>query len=371
MGRVSIVRIHNDLKQSLDETIELLGGIKAFVQKHDRVLLKPNLNDFECFNSTELTAVLIELLFDNNIKNLFIGESTFGNAQMTNNHFKKTGYIELAEKYGIKLINFNSSKPVPIKAGRPLVLKEISVAEHALQATKIINLPVMKVHYATGITLCLKNLKGLLACTEKRRFHEVALDKAIVDLNNSIKPDLNIVDCITCMETMGTKGGDLLTLNLLLAGADSGEVDYIGSRIMGYDLNEVMHLKYYMRANKINVNKIDVLGEKIEHVLHAFKKVNMKKTVPPFVTIHNKNACSSCVNALLLSFAFLEKKLPEQLDIYMGSVYKQNKNSHIKVGFGNCCIQESVFPLKVKGCPPYPFELKDILQFNKKNVLKK
>ncbi len=362
MGCVSIVKTHVDLKQSLHNALDLLGGINTFVQKHDRVLLKPNLNDFECFTTPELTAALIELLFDNNIRNVHIGESTFGNERITNNHFIKTGYIDLAKKYNIDIINLNKSKAVPISVNNPLILQEINIAEDVLWATKIINLPVMKVHYATGVTLCLKNLKGLLARDEKRHFHEVALDKAIVDLNNSIKADLHIIDGITCMETMGPKGGDLLNLNLIIAGKNGGEVDYIGSKIMGYDLSEVPHLRYYLEANKINVNEIRVLGEKYEHVMHPFKKVNMEKLVPPFVTIYNRNACSSCANALLLSFRFLEKQLPDHLDVYLGTKHKIMKGPNIKVGFGNCCIKEYSFDRSVKGCPPYPFELKKILE---------
>ncbi|NOZ63609.1 MAG: DUF362 domain-containing protein, partial [Caldiserica bacterium] len=32
------------------------------------------------------------------------------------------------------------------------------IARDALEADKIINIPVMKVHYATGITLCLQKV---------------------------------------------------------------------------------------------------------------------------------------------------------------------------------------------------------------------
>ena len=91
----------------------------------------------------------------------------------------------------------------------------------------------MKVHYATGITLALKNMKGLLVGGAKRRCHEAGLDKAIVDLNNTldkaivdlnntIRPHLNVVDAISCMERMGPRGGDIVRMDLVMAGGDSG-----------------------------------------------------------------------------------------------------------------------------------------------------
>ena len=104
------------------------------------------------------------------------------------------------------------------------------IAKEIDEIDKLINLPIMKVHYATGITLALKNLKGILVRDDKRNFHALGLDECIVDLNNTIKPHINILDCITCMERMGPRGGDLVNLGLILAGKESGAVDYVGSR---------------------------------------------------------------------------------------------------------------------------------------------
>ena len=88
----------------------------------------------------------------------------------------------------------------------------------------------------------------------------------------------------------------------------------------------------------------------------------MEKIIPPFITIYNKNACSSCVNALLLSFRFLEKQTTGHCDVYLGTNPKITENKNIKVGFGNCCIKKYGFDRSVKGCPPYPFEFKRILE---------
>ncbi|MFW6389737.1 MAG: DUF362 domain-containing protein, partial [Halanaerobiales bacterium] len=118
-------------------------------------------------------------------------------------------------------------------------MDEIKIAEEVFNVDKIINIPIMKVHYATGITLSMKNLKGLLVGDEKMHFHEFGLDKSIADLNKVMKPDLHIVDCISCMEGMGPRGGEMVNLNSIMAGKESATVDYVGSKIMGYEVEEI------------------------------------------------------------------------------------------------------------------------------------
>jgi len=329
------------------------------------VLLKPNLNGSQCVTNIALVEALIQILYDYNIKRIFIGESSFGNYKITENFFKETGYRALAEKYGLAIKNFNRAETTELKVKNPRILDKIPIARDALEADKIINIPVMKVHYATGITLCLKNMKGLLSPEYKKHFHEVGLDNAIVDLNNSIKSHLNIVDGSYCMEKMGPHGGDVFNLGLILAGQNSWEVDYIGSQIMCYSLEEVKHLKYYLESNNIgydSLNNIEVLGEKIENVKYPFKKAVMTRIIPDKIRLHNIDACSSCMNAFLISCKLLDMEIKKEVDIIMGtkSINDELNPDKIQIAFGNCC-KTGKPANKIRGCPPYPFKLKELL----------
>jgi uncharacterized protein (DUF362 family) len=357
MGKVSIVKTHSGIKKALYKSIDLIGGIAAFIHKNDTVLVKPNLNDFESFTSPELVESLIELLFDHGIKNVFIAESTFGNEFITEKHFEKSGYYGIAKKFNIELINLNKSPVVEKTVKNPLILGKIRVAKDLERATKIINIPVMKVHYATGVSLCLKNLKGFLAKDEKKHFHEAGLDGAIVDLNNEIKTDLNIIDCTSCMEKMGPKGGDVFNLHLLIAGKNIEEVDSVGAEVMGYRIDEVVHLKKYIEVNHLTAGGIDIVGEKLASVLRPFKRVDLRHSIPKTVVIHDKNACSACVNALLVSFRFLENQSMEHFEIFMGNC-DQGAPKGGYIAFGNCCDMKGC-DIEVKGCPPYPLVLNE------------
>jgi uncharacterized protein (DUF362 family) len=327
------------------------------------VLLKPNLNGSEGLTNIEVTESLIQLLLDYGAKKIVMAESTFGNAQVTDICFEKSGYNALAKKYGIELINLNKSQGVETVVVNPLIADKIKIAKEVFEADKIINLPVMKVHYATGITLAMKNLKGLLVGNEKKHFHEMGLDKSIVDLNNTIKPALNIADCTACMERMGPRGGDIVNLNLIMAAEKSEEMDYVGCMVMEHTPDDVKHLKLYLEMNKIDVGAIKVVGEKIGNVKYPFKKAKVEGVFPPNVKVHNINACSSCMGALILSFHFLEKKLEGKTDIFLGAKHdKEQKADGLKISFGNCCCCDLDFDIKIKGCPPYPFDLKTELE---------
>lgn len=364
MGKVSIVKTNNGIKSALINALDLIGGLEKYIQHNDYVMLKPNLNGTEGVTNLELVESIIQLLLDYGVRRLVIGESTFGNQQMTDMFFNKTGYSELARKYSIDLINLNKSEIIEVDVKKPLMLDKIKIAKEVFEVDKIINIPIMKVHYATGITLSMKNLKGLLVREEKRHFHEVGLDKTIVDLNNTIKPSLNIVDCISCMERLGPRGGDIVNLNLILAGENSAEVDYIGSQIMGYGLDEVKHLQIYIDGNNIDLNAIEIAGESVADVKYNFKKVSMENIIPKGINVKNINACCSCMNALLLSCQFLEKEITKDINVYLGSKIDDNMHDDdsIKIAFGNCCNENIKYDKVIRGCPPFPFELKNNLE---------
>lgn len=358
--RVCIQKITNNIKDSIEKALTHLGGINQFIDKHERVLLKPNVNGNECITNRDVVESVIIILKENGISNIAIAESTFGDAKITALCFKQNKYDKLAEKYNIELINLNESEIAEIEVENALVKKTLKVAKEIIDADKIINLPVMKVHYATGITLCLKNLKGILVGTEKRTFHDLGLNEGILDLNRMIKPALNIVDCTTCMERMGPKGGDLIQLNTILVGANSGITDYVGMQIMDYDLDEVKHLKMYLEENKIDVKNIEILGNEIDEVKTSFKKVNLKSIDNMNLDIESIDACSSCENAFLLSLMCTPNIELSEMKIFLGAKRSKNEMSSEKkfIAFGKCSIKNlENADFKIKGCPPYPFEL--------------
>jgi uncharacterized protein (DUF362 family) len=362
MGKASIVKTGSGIKPTLIKAIDLIGGLGRFVGRSDRVMLKPNLNGEEGFTNRDLVEALTQLLLDSGVSSVCIGESTFGDAKTTANLFHKTGYAELAARYNIPLHNLNESEAVDVPVARPLITKRLMIAREVFEVDRIINLPNMKVHYATGITLALKNLKGMLVGDEKKRFHEIGLDKAIVDLNNTIRADLQIVDCISCMERMGPRGGDPVKLDLIMAGENAAEVDWVGCKIMCHNPAEIAHLRIFAEMNSIDFGKIEVFGENPSSVKYPFKKAALNNTPPAGFHLHERNACSACMNAFLLSCQFLNSETDIAADISIGALPDSQPNvGKVRIAFGNCVPENDHYDLRIRGCPPYPFALKGAL----------
>ena len=357
MDTVSILKIDGDMIESVCTLLAPLSGLPAFVKPADRVLIKPNLNDTDLVTNIDLTDALITLLKEYGVSRIAMGEATFGSAGMTDALFRKSGYAELAERHGIPLYNFNRSQAVAVPVKDPLITDTLHIAREALEADAIINLPVMKVHYATKATLAMKNLKGLLVGEEKPRFHDIGLNEAIADLNRTIKPTLNIIDATTCMERMGPKGGDLVRLGLLLAGDSVAHIDSAGARIMGYDPHEIKHLALYAERQGIDLTAINTVGENIGAAAYPLKKIDLDNAIPPHIRVHARGACSACMNDLILSCSFLAGD-GAPIDIYMGAGWETIPPD--AVAFGNCAAR-SCAGRCVKGCPPVPFLLKKVL----------
>lgn len=358
MDTISILKTNGDMIENIRVLLAPLSGLPAFVDLRDRVLIKPNLNDTDLVTNIDLTDALITLLKEHGVYRIAMGEATFGTTQMTDALFRKTGYTGLAEKHEIPLYNFNRSQAVAVPVTNPLITDTLHIAREAMEADAIINLPVMKVHYATGVTLAMKNLKGLLVGDEKTRFHDIGLNEAIADLNRTVRPVLNIIDATTCMERMGPKGGDLVRLNLLLAGGSAAHIDSVGTRIMGYDPQEIKHLTLYAESQGIDLDAVNTAGEDIEAVAYPFRKVDLENAIPPYIHVYARGACSACMNDLILSCSFLEQD-GTPVDIYMGAGWEAIPPD--AVAFGNCAARSGAARC-VRGCPPFPFSLKKTLE---------
>lgn len=134
----------------------------------------------------------------------------------------------------------------------------------------LINLPVMKTHILTGISVGMKNLFGLLPVKKKSHYH-IDIHDLIYAIHRRFPPHLTIVDGIEGHEGPGPLFGDPANARVILAGADVVEVDAICAKIMGVDPYSIKYL-YSAITGKIGAGfdkKIRIIGELPQH---EFKK---------------------------------------------------------------------------------------------------
>jgi uncharacterized protein (DUF362 family)/Pyruvate/2-oxoacid:ferredoxin oxidoreductase delta subunit len=112
-----------------------------------------------------------------------------------------------------------------------------------MQEASFINLPVLKTHVVSTMTLAMKNPMGILPRPDRRAMHTLGIAQCIVDMNRGIKPDLTIVDGSVGQDGEGPLYGDKADLQVLVAGRNSLAVDLVCCLLVGVMPRDIPHLR--------------------------------------------------------------------------------------------------------------------------------
>jgi uncharacterized protein (DUF362 family) len=221
---VSLVRAqqYDDLAQlraSIEDMLQPLGGMQAFVKQGDRVLLKPNLltgakPGKECTTRPEVVYCIAQLVQAAGGKP-FLGDGpAFGSAKGV---AKANGYFPLIEELNIPVIDFQGQRYQTVSDS----FNHLRLSKEVMEADVVINLPKVKSHVQLTLTLGVKNLFGCVPGKMKAWWHMEAgkdadrFGEMLVETARTIAPDLTIVDGIIGHEGNGPSGGEPRSLGLL------------------------------------------------------------------------------------------------------------------------------------------------------------
>lgn len=274
---VSVRRISSydvDLTSELRELLAPLGGMKAFVQPGEKVLLKPNLlGPFRPESAVTTHPAVVEavarLVIDAGGR-CFVGDSSgCGSHESV---LKATGIGEVMRKLRLEWADLDTPAEYAFPNAR--VARKIRLGAPLAQMNKIINLPKAKTHVQMVATGAMKNLYGYLPGTSKSEYHyrlktrewlaELQLDLAVV-----LPPVLNIMDAITAMEGEGPSGGTPRQLGFLAASPESVALDMVTFRAMNLDPEEIPLLAAAKRRpfGTTDWNGIELVGATPEELL--------------------------------------------------------------------------------------------------------
>ncbi|MFH1031644.1 MAG: DUF362 domain-containing protein [Chloroflexota bacterium] len=353
MSKVSLTKIGNDLYGAVNKAISELG--KPVIARGDRVLIKPNLVRSEDPESGEIVhfsviEAVARYCLDCGTAKVIIGEgpSYYQPRDRLRDCFTRTGVNEVANRLGIEWVVFDEHKYRTFKKISDCTPDEFRVTEYVFDCDKIINLPVLKTHYLTKVTLAMKNLKGCLKWEDKIKFHQPDLNRAIVELNKIIKPTINIIDA-----TKWKTGG-----GLLIASTDIVAVDSVGCALMGIDPMQVRMLTLGAVAGlgEANITRIDIIGEELK--LLKFRvplpQEQLKQSFPGLEIIGAEKACSGCLIPLISGLMLLRErgaKMKRPITVYLGkNPLVPGQKLHLLVG--DCAKVEGNKDSFITGCPP-------------------
>jgi uncharacterized protein (DUF362 family) len=379
---VSIVRCEktddrDEVRGSVAQSLDLIGGLNTILRRGDQVLIKPNLVDAQDYRTgaitnPNITAAIIDLVRESGAKKIIIADGSCVGTDTTKT-FDIGGYTDLAKEKKVELVDIKKSEFIPMGIPNGKVIRRIQLPRTLLESDIVINVPVMKTHDVFPATLGLKNMKGVIQEKDKKRFHTWGLAQCIVDLNKLVLPQITVIDGTIAMEGLGPANGTPVNFGILCSSFDTVAVDVVASLLMGIEPESIEYLKLASEQGLGcgNISEIDVRGLNIEDVKRKFQILTLESLdLSKYgIEIIDVGACSGCRNTLT---AGLNKIITGgQISKISGATFVLGsdigKRAELEtqletrvVKFGTC--SKLIFPGKgiyFPGCPPHPDDFED------------
>lgn len=234
-------KIYEELKWG----IEQIGGIAHFVQKEEKILLKPNFlrkadKDSAITTHPYVMSAVARLLRENSCEHISYGDSAgFGSMEKI---AEECGVAEEMRALKIPIANFEESVFVKYPQGK--MAKQFHLAKAVVDNDALINVCKMKTHQLERITAAVKNMYGCIQGLHKAKGHTIynnaeSFARMLVDLNMYVKPRLHIMDGIVAMEGNGPAGGDPVHMGVMLVSTDPVALDSVVCSLMNLEADLV------------------------------------------------------------------------------------------------------------------------------------
>ncbi len=256
------------------KALEALGGISRFVKKGQHVVLKPNMSfsrtpEFAATTDPLVVATVAQACMEAGASQILVLDHTLHRAELC---LERTGIRDACKIItGVYVLTLQERKFFrEAKVPHGKVLERVEVVKEVLDGHILINIPVAKSHSATGVSLGMKGLMGLI--WDRESFHsQYNINQAIADLGTVIKPALTVLDATRALVSGGPGGpGEVKKPNLIIAGTDPVAVDSYGVSIVpwygqNFKGRQVEHLlaAYQGGLGKIDVDQLRVLRGKV------------------------------------------------------------------------------------------------------------
>lgn len=266
MSRVALVRTNQNLRDSLQDVIQLSEGFGAIKSP---VLIKPNIctiSDGTGHSVTDPALVqnLVELLLshdDNLTIKIVESDSQSKYADEAYEKFGYTNFVGRLRKDGadVRLVNLSKSQ-LKTLTFEGAYFNNSKLPADIIEEHHFISVAVAKTHYLTQITGSLKNQFGLLPQKNQASYHS-DINDIILDFNEIVQPKLCIIDARVAVE--GWNGPKTHQMDLLIAGKKPASVDSVMAQLMGLQPQDVAHL--VAAANQgLGTLQPDTVGEDFE-----------------------------------------------------------------------------------------------------------
>lgn len=391
MPKVAIVRYEKPL-ESVKKAVDLCGGLDR-LPSGAKVFVKPNivlwtrLGPFPKWGVITTSRVINDmvcLLKERGIDDITIGEGTVvydsKDRETAAHAFETLGYGTLKRRYGVKSINVFERPFEKHDLGGGV---QLAINTDILNSDFVVNIPVLKTHAQTVVSLGIKNIKGTIDINSRKKCHSADPEKdlhyMVSKLANKLPPSFTILDGIYTNERGPSFDGRIRRSNILVASADVLSADKVGATILGYQPTQVPHLAHAAKdSNRTSdLSDLEIVGETIESVAmnleYAFAytengtlpapmaKMGIKGLTYPKYDLSLCTYCSGITGNVLTAIAYAWKGQPwDDVEILSGKIMKPTPGRKNTILLGKCMyVANKNNPdiknmIAVKTCPPAP-----------------
>jgi len=236
----------SDYQTSVETALDAIGAAERLPQQ-GLIIIKPNLTNSSKPPVTTPVGI-VEAIYrycsSRTTAEVAVGEGC--GSGKTDQIYRSLGYADLAQRYGIRLIDFNREQAVALRRADALQLKQFHMPE-VVQDAYLISVPVLKDHSFTKTTIAMKNMFGIAPAPfykgswNKSKLHSPSTHRSVYDVCLYKRPDLSVVDATVALSGMHLSGTPT-DFGIIMAGFDPVAVDAIGSRMLSHDPHSIEYL---------------------------------------------------------------------------------------------------------------------------------
>jgi len=248
------------------EALRSLGGMEAFVQPGETVVVKPNIGwdrlpEQAANTHPDVVVEVVRMCLEAGAAKVLVFDRTCNEPRRC---YQTSGIgpaLGKMEDRRVELSHVDSRRFRNVEIPGARELKNCLVYEEVLGADKFINLPIAKVHGTSTLTLGMKNVMGVLGGNRGGLHHSI--HQNLVDLNRAVRSHLTVLDATRVLVANGPQGGrmeDVRALQTVIAGADVVAVDSVACTLFGKTARDVgyVHLAGEQGLGVADLSRIDL-----------------------------------------------------------------------------------------------------------------
>jgi uncharacterized protein (DUF362 family) len=348
------------------------------------ILIKANLvrahKNLSFTTDFRVLEAVLKLLRDYGAKEITVGDNSSYDAN-TDQIGNDLGLPNIVKKYGAKFLPFELDEQVLVKNKNATLLNEFHLPKIVIECDYIINIPKLKTHTLTQVSLAVKNHHGLISKTDRLLYHRDDINEKLLDIYSFIKDKeiLHIIDGLWALEGQGPcdQGEQIPNFNCLLIGSNAISVDAVASSLMGFDPREVPSVRIgdWRGLGAGRLENIQIMGVPLVNVQRHFKRpICAVSGMYREVRAIEFSSCKGCTGHAMVSLDIMSdlgelKHIPSNVVLILGDppdgFVPEWKDKDIwLIGCATSSTKkflQSGNVYTIEGCPPWLADLRNAM----------